>query len=327
MKAAWYEKYGPAKEVIKVGELDAPEAGPGEVRVRMYASGVNPSDVKARVGSRGPFKDKLIVPHSDGAGVIDQVGSGVDPSREGERVWVYNGQWERPMGTNAEYIVLPERQAVPLPDSVSFAEGACLAIPAMTAHRCLFSDGGIQGQTVLVTGGAGAVGNYAVQLAKWAGAHVIATISSGEKAARAREAGASHTINYRSEDVAARIDMITNGEGVDRIVDVDFGTNLRFSIDSLKHNGMITTYASMGNREPAFPHYPAMQRNTNIRWVFVYAMPDEAIRRACEDIVAAIEQEALTHPVAVTYPLEETAASHEMVESGAYMGNVVVMID
>lgn len=327
MKAAWYEKYGPAKEVFRVGELDSPEAGPGEVRVRIHASGVNPSDVKARTGSRGPFKDKLIVPHSDGAGVIDQVGSGVDPSREGERVWVYNGQWQRPMGTNAEFIALPGKQAVRLPDAASFEEGACLAIPAMTAHRCLFADGGIQGQTVLVTGGAGAVGNYAVQLAKWAGAHVIATISSGEKAARAREAGASHTINYRSEDVAARIGMITNGEGVDRIVDVDFGTNLRFSIDSLKHNGTITTYASMRTPEPTFPHYPAMMRNTNIRWVFVYAMPDEAIRRACEDIVAAIEQEALTHPVAVSYPLEETAASHEMVESGAYMGNVVVTID
>ena len=172
MKAAWYEKHGPAGEVILVGELDTPEAGEGEVRVRLSASGVNPSDSKARLGSR-PVKWPFIVPHSDGAGVIDQVGPGVDTSRVGERVWAFNGQWERPLGTAAEYIALPADTAIPLPDSVSFTEGACLGIPAMTAHRALLGDGPVAGMTVLVTGAAGAVGNYGVQLAKWAGAATV----------------------------------------------------------------------------------------------------------------------------------------------------------
>ncbi|MEE9256368.1 MAG: alcohol dehydrogenase catalytic domain-containing protein, partial [bacterium] len=171
MKAAWYEKHGPAREVLQVGDLDTPEAGEGEVRVRLSSSGVNPSDSKGRLGSR-PVKWPRIVPHSDGAGVIDQVGPGVDASRMGERVWIYNGQWERPLGTAAEYIAVPAETAVRLPDSVDFAEGACLGIPAMTAHRCLFADGLVSGMTVLVTGGAGAVGNYGIQLAKWAGASV-----------------------------------------------------------------------------------------------------------------------------------------------------------
>ena len=326
MKAAWYEKIGPAKEVIQIGELDTPKAGSGEVRVRLYASGVNPSDVKARVGPRGEEYPR-IVPHSDGAGIIDQVGPDVDPSRVGERVWVYNGQWQRPMGTAAEYITLPNSQVTHLPDSLSFAEGACLGIPAMTAHRCLFADGPIDGQTVLVTGGTGAVGHYALQLAKWAGATVITTISTPEKAERAQEAGADYVINYRSEDVAARIKEITAGTGVDRVVDVDFGSNLAVTRAVLKNNGTIATYASMGEREPVLPFYPLMFLNANIRLVLVYTMPDEAKRSACEDILQAIADEELSHPIAARFPLEQLADAHEMVESGKQIGNVIVEID
>ena len=199
MRAVWYEAYGPAKEVLKFGEIETPGPGAGEVRVRLHASGANPSDYKARLGSRGEMRWPRVIPHSDGAGVIESVGEGVDASRAGERVWIYNGQWERSYGTAAEFIVVPERQAVPLADSVDFAQGACLAIPAMTAHRALFLDGPIAGQTALVTGGAGAVGRYGVQLGKWGGATVIATVSSDEKAEIALDAGADHVVNYRDE--------------------------------------------------------------------------------------------------------------------------------
>jgi len=326
MKAAWYEKIGPAKDVIQIGELDTPEAGPGEVRVRLHASGVNPSDVKARVGPRGQEYPR-IVPHSDGAGVIDQVGPDVDSGRVGERVWVYNGQWQRPMGTAAEYITLSASQVTHLPDSLSFAEGACLGIPAMTAHRCLFADGPIEGQTVLVTGGTGAVGHYGVQLAKWGGATVITTISTPEKAARAQEAGADYIINYRSEDVATRIEEITGGAGVDRIVDVDFGGNLAVTRAVLKNNGAIAAYASMGEREPVLPFYPLMFLNATIRLVLVYTMPDEAKQSACQDILQAIADGTLSHPIAARFPLDRLAEAHEMVEQGRHIGNVIVEID
>lgn len=326
MKAAWYKEHGPAREVLQVGELDTPEPGAGEIRVRLHASGVNPSDVKARLGSR-PVKWPLIVPHSDGAGVIDQVGAGVDPARVGERVWVYNGQWERGLGTAAEYISLPAEQVVHLPDQTGFAEGACLAIPAMTAHRTVFSDGPVSGQTVLVTGGAGAVGHYAIQLAKWGGAAVISTVSSEEKAAKAREAGADHVLNYRTEDVAGRVMEITGGAGVDRISEVDLGENLPVSVKILKENGTIAPYASMRVPEPVFPHYTLMRMNARIQMVFVYTMPKEAIRQSCDDIVRAIEEGGLIHAVGTRFPLEETAAAHELIESGDFIGNVVVEMD
>jgi NADPH2:quinone reductase len=326
MRAAWYEKHGPAMEVIQVGELETPEPEAGEIRVRLSASGANPSDVKARLGSR-PVNWPLIVPHSDGAGVIDKVGTGVDASRVGERVWVYNGQWERGLGTAAQYISVPANQVVHLPDSVSFVEGACLAIPAMTAHRCIFSDGTVEGHTILVTGGAGAVGHYAIQLAKWGGATVITTVSSDEKGDRAREAGADHILNYRTEDVAERILEMTNGGRVDRIADVDLGENLPVSAKVLKENGTITAYASMRTPEPVFPHYTLMRMNANIRLVFVYTMPDEAIRQACEDIVRASGEGKLIHSVGPRFSLQETAAAHEVIESGNYIGNVVVEID
>ncbi len=326
MRAGWYEKYGPAREVIRVGEIEAPQAGPGEVRVRLHASGVNPSDVKARMGSRGPMRWPRVVPHSDGAGVIDQAGPRVEEARLGERVWVFNGQWERPLGTAAEYIVLPASQAVPLPEAMGFEEGACLGIPAMTAHRALFADGPIRDQWVLVTGGAGAVGFCAVQLAKWGGASVIATASGEEKLARARAGGADHAVNYREEDAAARVMEITRGEGVDRVVEVDFGENFPVTQKVLKKNGTVAGYASSRAPEPVLPWYPLMQRNFHLRMVHVYSMPEEAKRQACRDIVRAIEQGALSLPVAARYPLEDLAGAHEAQESGGVVGNVVVEI-
>jgi NADPH2:quinone reductase len=323
MKAAWYKEHGPASEVIEVGELRTPEPGPGEVLIRLFASGVNPSDVKARLGSR-PVKWPLIVPHSDGAGVVEQVGPGVDGLETGDRVWVFNGQWERPMGTAAEYISLPAGRVVPLPEGVSFAEGSCLGIPAMTAHRCVFADGPVEGKRVLVTGGAGAVGHYAVQLAKWGGATVIATVSSERKAAHAREAGADHVLDYRSEPVAERIREVTKGAGVDRIVEVDLGANLEVAQAVLAARGTIVAYSSMAVPEPKLPFYPLMGRNVTIRLVLLYTISDEEKRQACRDIVRAIEEGALTHSVGARLPLEETATAHELVESGGAIGNVVI---
>lgn len=327
MKAAWYERYGPAREVLQVGELPDPEPGPGEVLVRVRASGVNPSDWKSRTGSRGPeMPFPRIVPHSDGAGVIEQAGPGVDAARAGQRVWLFEGQWQRPFGTAAEYIALPSGHAVPLADSVSFEEGACIGIPAMTAHRCLFASGPVDGLTVLVTGGAGAVGHCAVQLAKWAGAKVISTVSSDEKSAHALEAGADFSVNYRTEDVAARVLELTGGEGVDRIVEVDFGGNLAASQQALKLNGSIGCYASTGDRQPAVEYQAFSRKNATVHFVLVYSEPESAKQQAIADITAAIEAGAMTHPIAAAMPLSEIAAAHDLQESNSAIGNIVLTV-
>ncbi|MFW5970027.1 MAG: NADPH:quinone reductase, partial [Halofilum sp. (in: g-proteobacteria)] len=222
MRAACYEKTGPAADVFRVEEVPLPEPGPGEVRVAVAFSGVNPSDVKTRSGARGgepPFP--RIVPHSDGSGTVDAVGEGVDSGRVGERVWLWNAAWGRPHGTAAEYLVLPAEQAVPLPDGVALETGACLGIPALTAYHAVHCHGGVAGQRVLIAGGAGAVGHSAIQIARAAGAaEIIATVSSGEKASIATAAGADTTIDYRREDVAARIGALTGGTGVDRVIEV-----------------------------------------------------------------------------------------------------------
>jgi len=323
MRAAWYERNGPAAEVLKLGELPVPEPGPGEVRVRVVTSGLNPTDVKARAGSR-PMGYPRVVPHQDGAGVIDKVGSGVPASRVGERVWLYIVQWQRPWGTAAEFTVVPAPLAVTLPANTSFAEGACLGIPAVTAHRCLFADGPLAGQTVLVTGGAGAVGHYAVQLAKWAGARVIATVSSPEKAALAAAGGADHTVNYRTSDAATEILALTGGAGVDRIVDVDFGANLPVSVKVLKTNSTIATYASMGEPEPKLPFYALMAKNATIRPVLLYTMPDRAKDEAARDIAHLVETGRLIHVIGARFPLERIVEAHRAQESGTVTGNIVV---
>ena len=325
MRAAWYERYGPARDVFHVGEMSDPEPGPGEVLVRVHASGVNPSDWKSRTGSRGPeMPFPRVIPHSDGAGVIEAVGADVDASRIGERVWLFEGQWQRPFGTAAKYIALPSNHAPVLPESVSFQEGACIGIPAMTAHRCLFASGPVDGMTVLVTGGAGAVGHCAIQLAKWGGARVIATVSSDEKAGHALRAGADHTVNYRTEDVGERVLELTGGEGVERIVEVDFGGNLAASKRVLRLNGAIGCYASTGEREPAVEYQAFARKNTTVHFVLVYSEPESAKRQAVEDIASAIADGALTHPIAAVMSLDDIAAAHELQESNTAIGNIVI---
>jgi NADPH2:quinone reductase len=325
MRAIWYDRTGPAREVLQFGELPTPTPGHGQALVRIRASGVNPSDVGLRGGGAGPMAYPRITPNSDGAGVVEAVGPGVAAAWVGKRVWFYNGQRNgRAFGSAAEYIELDTDLLTELPDGVSFAEGATLGIPCMTAHRALFLAGPVQGRTVLVTGGAGAVGHYAVQLAKWAGATVIATASSPDKLDRARAGGANHVIDYRREDVAARVRELTNGAGVHHVVDVDFGGNLTASLASLRLNGSLAYYASKGGQAPVVPAGEVMRLNLLIQGVYLPVSPHAARKRAQEDITRWIATGDRILSVAGRFPLEDCAGAHELVESGTKVGTVVV---
>ena len=327
MRAAWYERKGTAREVLQIGQMALPELGPGQVRVRVAVSGINPSDTKGRSGAGiGPktMQFPRVIPHQDGAGVIDAVGAGVPESRVGERVWLYEAQRGRAFGTAAEYVVVPSDNAVRLPAGVSLVDAACLGVPAMTAHRCLFADGPIAGTTIVVTGAVGGVGQYAVQLAKWGGATVIATVSSAEKAAQAHSIGADYVIDYRAEDVVARVQAITDGAGVDRIVEVAFGANLPVSLQILKTNGVIATYSSDADPQPTIPFGQFLGKDITVRFVLVYVMGAAAHQAAIEDITTALEA-GLLHPVAVQrFALDEIAAAHEAVETGHTAGKVLI---
>jgi NADPH2:quinone reductase len=327
MRAALYDTNGPARTVLRVERVPDPVPGPGEVRVRMATSGLNPSDVKRRGGFGGQSTGgATIIPNSDGAGVVGAVGAGVTNVRSGDRVWLWNAQWQRNAGTCAELCSVPAALVAPLPDATDFAAGACLGIPAMTAHQALFSRGSVRGQTVLVTGGAGAVGQCAIQMAKWDGARVIATASSADKAALAREAGADAVIDYRTEDVAARVLALTGNAGVERIIEVDFGANVAATAAALKPNGVVAAYASMSVPTPALPFYPLMMRGIAIELVFVYIMPAAARERAIADIGAMLRAGALQPRVGARFALDDVAAAHEAQESGRVVGNIVVDI-
>ena len=326
MKAAWYERNGKAREVLTIGEMPDPKPAKGEVRVKMMCSGLNPSDVKRREGTRGQnIEFPRVIPNSDGAGVIDLVGPGVDENWKGKRVWAWNAQWGRAFGTCAEYCCLPEAQVAPLPNGVDFAAGACLGIPAMTAHQALFSDGDIKGKSILVTGGAGAVGHYAIQMAKWGGARVATTVSSDEKAKLAKDAGADLVVNYKQEDVAKRILEFAK-QGVDRVIEVDFGGNLETNIKAVKLNGTIASYASMGNPEPKIPFYTMMRRGIAIDLVFVYMMKPEERAKAVADLGVLLRENRLKHTVGARFKLDDLVAAHEAQESGKAVGNIVVVI-
>ena len=330
MKAAWYERKGPAREVLQVGERPTPEPGPGEVRVRVHRSAVNPSDTKNRGGARGnvamPFP--FAIPHQDGSGVIDAVGAGVDAARIGERVWVYEATLGRQWGTAAQFTVVPAHKAVRLPEGAGFEAGACMGIPAMTAHRCVTADGPVAGRTVLVQGGAGAVGWYAVQIARQEGARVIATVSRDAQAERAREAGAHEVVNYRTEDVSARLRAITGADaGIDRVIEVAFGANLATDLAVMKPGGVIATYASDAVPEPAIPFWPMLSKDLTVRFVLVYAMSREAHDAAAAWIGAALAGGRLKHQIHRTYALDEIAAAHEATESMKQVGKVLVAIE
>lgn len=324
MRAVWYDRQGPAREVLVTGELPTPAPALGQVRVRLEAAGVNPSDTYRR-GGAVPAEYKRVIPSSDGAGVVDKVGDGVPASWVGKRVWLYNGQRNgRWMGTAAEYIALDADLVTELPDHVSFAQGATLGIPGMTAHGCVFAAGPVQGRTLLITGGAGAVGHYAVQLAAWAGARVIATVSSAEKGERARSGGAEHVIDYRSEDVAARVRTITGGVGADHVVDVDLGGNLAAVMASVRDKGSIAYYATNGGRTPVIDLRAMMGRNLTLRGFTLPTSPHSDRKRAQADIAAFVRTPGRILSVAAEFPLYESAAAHEAVEVGGKTGTVVI---
>jgi NADPH2:quinone reductase len=324
MRAAWYDRQGPANDVLVCGELETPEPGNYEVRVKLAAAGVNPSDTYRRRGPLPAMEYPRVITCSDGAGVVDRVGPMVPQDWVGKRVWLYNGQRNgRWMGTAAEYIALNVDLVTELPSHVSFAEGATLGIPGMTAHYGVFGGGPVQGRTLLITGAAGAVGHYAVQLAKWAGATVIATVSSEAKAMRASAGGADHVINYRSEDVAARVTDITGGKGVDHVVDVDFGGNLAATLRCVKPNGSIAIYASNGDRAPKLPVGELMQRNVALYPMSLPGTLHAPRKRAQSDISQWIAAPRILS-VAARFPLAQTAAAHEAVERGDKVGTVVI---
>lgn len=327
MRAAYYESVGPASEVMQVGERPSPQPQVGEVRIRVHASGVNPSDVKARSGARGALAYPYVIPHSDGAGVIESIGAGVDPERIGQRVWIWNAAWKRPFGTCAEFVCVPSEQAVMLPENTDFDAGACLGIPAMTACHAALGDGSLAGKAVLVTGGAGAVGHYAIQFAKWSGARVFTTVSGPAKAEHARSAGADHVINYREHDVVSAIKELTDGAGVDRIVEVEFGGNLAVSNQLLKVGGVIAAYGSVAVPTPQLPFYPMMFNHTTVQMLLVYLLTSTQRQRACRLIKEALEAGILKHQIGARYTLNETAQAHVAVESGSVIGNVVVTVN
>jgi NADPH2:quinone reductase len=324
MLAARYDRTGPAHDVLRVEAVETPEPGPGEVRVRVRVSGVNPTDWKSRAGTSvggdlgGPFR----VPNQDGAGTIDAVGEGVDPGRMGQRVWLYFAAWRRRWGTAAQYTVLPAAQAVPLPDGASDELGASLGIPALTAHRCLLADGPIDGAAVLVAGGAGAVGHAAIELARWAGARVVATVSGEEKGRLAREAGAHEVVNYREEDAAERIRAFA-ADGVDRIAEVAPAANAELDAAVAAPNAVIAFYANEGGAELTVPIRTFMSANLTLRGVLVYTMPRAALEQAVADVSAAVAAGALTTLPLHRFPLDRVADAHDAVERGA-VGKVVV---
>ena len=325
MRAAYYESNGPARKVLQLGDVETPQAGRGEVRVRLLTSGVNPSDVKSRAGLTRKIAFPRVIPHSDGAGEIDAVGEGVSPTRVGERVWVWNGQWRRPFGTAAEWIVLPQEQAVALPANVTMEAGACLGIPAYTGYQAVLLARAKEGSTVLVAAGAGAVGQYAIQFAKKRKATVITTVSSPAKAEIARQAGADHVIDYKREDVGERVMAITGKRGVDAVIEMDLAANARLLPNVLAPNGVVAIYGS-GAAEASIPFQFLLQNSITMQFFLVYLMPQAERERATADITRMLERNELIHNVAQTFDLGDMVAAHEAVESGKAMGNIVVRL-
>jgi len=324
MKAAWYETNGPARDVLTVGEMPDPIPGPGEVRVRIAASGVNPSDWKARAGSR-PMAGPRVIPHSDGAGVIDRVGEGVSEARIGERVWVWSAQWGRPFGTAAEFVVLPSEQAVELDSKTSFEAGADLGIPALTAYHAVTVDGSVDGATVLVTGGAGAVATYAIQFARLLGARrILTTVSSARKAEHARSVGADVAIDYRNESVADRVLAATDGRGVDRVIEVDASTNAPLLPRILARHGSCVVYGSSAP-QITYEFGPMILSGAAVRYFIVYELANEVRRAAIEQLGDWMRRGLVRHNDVEAYPLADIAAAHEASERGDVLGKVVVV--
>jgi NADPH:quinone reductase len=320
MRAALYDRYGASGEVLRVEDIETPEPGPGEVRVRIEYSGVNPTDWKSRGGATPRPIDGFQIPHHDGVGVIDAVGEGVGTARLGQRVWTWMAAAGRRWGTAAQWSVVPAERAVPLPDGISAELGASLGVPAVTAHRCLLADGPVDGKTVLVAGGAGAVGHFAIELAKFSGARVVTTVSGPEKADLASEAGADLVVNYREPSAAEKISSFGP---VDRVIEVALGANLALDLAVLKPGGEIVKYAAEP-ADPALPVRACMNANLILRFVLLYGVPHDALERAARDITAALTSGALTELPVHKFGLDDIAGAQDAVEAGA-VGKVLVV--
>ena len=325
MKAVWYTTQGPAREVLQFGEQPDPHPGPGEVRVKLYASGVNPADIYRRAGMNFPLEGALVIPNSDGAGIVDEAGPGAPRELINKRVWLYNGQRNgRVLGTAAEYIAINADLVRELPRNTTFQEGACLGIPAMTAWCAVARGGDLKDRAVFVSGGAGAVGNHAVQCAKRRGARVITTVSSEEKARHALAAGAERAVNYRNEDVAAAIRDFTGGRGLAHAVDLDFGANVGLLVTQMAAGGSIAYYATRSNLKPVFPADDFMRRNLTLYGMVLNGAPVALRRQAQDDIVAWLREGGMRHTISAVFPLARCAEAHDAVEAGGKRGTVVV---
>ncbi len=328
MKAAWYEKQGPAAQVLILGEMPDPQPEQGDVRIRLVASGVNPGDIKKRQDALGvgmPFP--RVIPHSDGAGTIDRVGEGVPASRVGERVWCFGAQSYRPFGTAAEYVVLPSARVVPLSARVSFEQGACLGIPGITAHRAVHVAGPVEGSTVLVQGGAGAVGLCAVALARHAGAHVIATVRSEQDELVAEQAGAHEVVRIDGLSVDEMVERVATlaPDGVHHVVEVAFHTNIAVDEEVLAMGGSIATYAT-GNPSPPIPFWPLVFKNVRVFFLGSDDFPDEAKRVAAAGLNEALDGEWPGFQVSERLSLRSIVEAHECLEARRGVGRVVVIV-
>ncbi|SFS22026.1 NADPH:quinone reductase [Yoonia litorea] len=327
MRAVTYDQFGPAKDVLQLENIPTPDPKAGEVLVALKTSAVNPSDVRARAGGRpGVTKPPFpkIIPHSDGAGIIEAVGEGVDPSRIGERVWIWNGQWQRPFGTAAEYIALPSDQAVRLGDNLSFDEGAILGIPGLTACYTVLGNGPIEGQRILVSGGAGSVGNLAIQIAAASGAEVYATARGKAGIAAAKDAGAHEVFDYTSPTLADDLLAAPGGRPFDRIVEVEFGKNIETDTRVIAEGGRIVTYGSAKDMTPTLPFYPLMFKAVTIETALIYLLGQQQRADMISALSTLIESGALNLRVSDTLDLADCARAHALVEQGARDGAVIL---
>ncbi|GAA4827573.1 NADPH:quinone reductase [Actinomycetospora corticicola] len=321
MKAAVYRKTGSAADVLHVEDVDVPDPGAGQVRVRITRSAINPTDWKTRAGLTGGEPQDFQIPHQDGAGVIDAVGEGVEGREVGQRVWIHLGAFGNRYGTAAEFSLLPAERAVPLPDDASDELGACLGVPAVTAAHCLGGDpSALAGKTVLVAGGAGAVGHFAIGLAKYAGARVVSTVSSEAKGERARAAGADLVVNYREDGAAEKIRAFA--ERVDRIVEVALGANLDLDL-AVSDNTTIAVYANEPN-DPTVPVRRLMVTNTAIHFVLLYNITAADLAADVAWVRGAVASGALIPLEVTTFPLDDVVAAQEAVENGA-VGKVMLV--
>ena len=324
MRAGWYESCGAAEEVFQIGDMPNPVAASGEILVRLYTSGINPSDYKRRANVKAGIEFPRVIPHSDGAGVVAALGTGTSGFKIGDRVWVFGAQWGRPFGTAAEFVSLPAAQVRPLPDDAGFDEGACFGIPAMTAYRAVFANGPVSGQTVYIPAALGRVGAYAVQLAKWGGAHVIANASGPDKCALARSLGADLCLDRLEGELEARLMAETNGHGVDRVIEIDFPGNLAMNERIVADGGGIASYGAASAPQATITLSPRRARNFSLQFVFVYSLRPGVMEETCAGVLRAQAAGALQHRIAGSFPLSELAQAHKFAEAQSGTGHVIV---